>query len=45
MQRIIDANLNRLAEGLRVLEDVARFVLNNEPLDQELMALRHQLRE
>jgi hypothetical protein len=24
--RIIDSNLNRLAEGLRVLEDVARMV-------------------
>ncbi|MDP2743869.1 MAG: thiamine phosphate synthase, partial [Dehalococcoidia bacterium] len=45
MQRIIDANLNRLAEGLRVLEDVARFALNHEPLDRELRTLRHQLRE
>ncbi len=43
MQRIIDANLNRLAEGLRVLEDIARFALNDVPLTQELRSLRHQL--
>jgi thiamine-phosphate pyrophosphorylase len=45
MQRIIDANLNRLAEGLRVLEDIARFALNHEPLTRELRSLRHQLLE
>ena len=27
--RLLDANLNRLAEGLRYLEDVARFLLND----------------
>jgi thiamine-phosphate pyrophosphorylase len=45
MQRIIDANLNRLAEGLRVLEDIARFALNHEPLTRELRSLRHRLLE
>lgn len=45
MLRIIDANLNRAGEGLRVLEDVARFLLNDAPLSQELKALRHELRE
>ena len=29
MKRIIDVNLNRTAEGLRILEEISRFVLNN----------------
>jgi len=43
--RIIDANLNRLSEGLRLLEDVARFVLNDASLSQQLKVLRHDLAE
>jgi thiamine-phosphate pyrophosphorylase len=41
--RIIDANLNRSSEGLRVLEDVARFLLNDAELSQRLKTLRHDL--
>jgi len=41
--RIIDANLNRMGEGLRVLEDAARFLLNDAALSEELKALRHEL--
>ncbi len=41
--RIIDANLNRTGEGLRVLEDAARFLLNDAALSEELKALRHEL--
>jgi len=41
--RIIDANLNRSSEGLRVLEDVARFLLNDAELSQRLRTLRHTL--
>jgi thiamine-phosphate pyrophosphorylase len=41
--RIIDANLNRSSEGLRVLEDIARFLLNDAELSQRLRALRHDL--
>jgi thiamine-phosphate pyrophosphorylase len=41
--RIIDANLNRSSEGLRVLEDVARFLLNDAVLSQRLKTLRHDL--
>ncbi|MFU8795923.1 MAG: thiamine phosphate synthase [Dehalococcoidia bacterium] len=40
---MIDANLNRCSEGLRVMEDVARFVLNDTDLSQRLRALRHDL--
>ena len=41
--RIIDANLNRLAEGLRVLEEAARMILNDEVVTQRLKTLRHDL--
>jgi thiamine-phosphate pyrophosphorylase len=40
---MIDANLNRSSEGLRVLEDIARFLLNDAELSQRLKALRHDL--
>ncbi len=43
--RIIDANLNRASEGLRLLEDVARFILNDAGLSQQLRAMRHSLVE
>jgi len=41
--RIIDANLNRSSEGLRFLEDVARFLLNDATLSQQLRVMRHDL--
>lgn len=41
---IIDANLNRAREGLRVLEELARFVLRDELLSNRIKAMRHQLR-
>jgi len=40
---MIDANLNRCSEGLRVLEDVARFLLNDAELSQRLKTVRHDL--
>ena len=43
MFRLIDANLNRLSEGLRLLEDVARFILNDADLSSRLKAMRHDL--
>jgi thiamine-phosphate pyrophosphorylase len=43
LQRIVDANLNRAAEGLRVLEDIARFTLNDAALSQRLKIVRHEL--
>ena len=41
--RIIDANLNRVSEGLRVVEEVARFVLKDSKLTKELKEQRHKL--
>jgi len=43
MLRLIDANFNRLSEGMRLLEDVARFILNDAALSSRLKALRHDL--
>ncbi len=42
--RILDANLNRAAEGCRTLEDMARFHLESETLTQRLKTFRHQIR-
>jgi len=41
--RIIDANLNRIGEGLRFLEDVARLLLNDATLTQQLKTMRHEM--
>jgi len=41
--RIIDANLNRIGEGLRLLEDIARLLLNDAALTQQLKTMRHEL--
>jgi len=43
--RLLDANANRAREGLRVLEDLARFILDDAELTSELKHLRHALRE
>ena len=41
--RIIDASLNRIGEGLRLLEDLARLLLNDAVLTQQLKTMRHEL--
>ena len=41
LYRVIDANLNRLKEGIRVIEDMARYVNNNKTLSIQLKTLRH----
>lgn len=43
MKRIIDVNLNRATEALRILEEISRFVLDNEQMTTELKFLRHKL--
>jgi thiamine-phosphate pyrophosphorylase len=43
MLRIIDANLNRIGEGLRVLEEFARLMLDDAALTQTLKTMRHEL--
>lgn len=39
--RLIDANLNRLKEGLRVVEDIVRFVYGDASLTASLKEIRH----
>ena len=41
--RIIDANLNRAGEGLRVLEDMARLGLGDAAISEQLKKLRHRI--
>lgn len=44
LYRILDANANRAREALRVLEDAARFALNDAALSAQLKSARHELR-
>lgn len=39
---MIDANLNRLKEGIRVVEDIMRYRDNNKDLSSKLKSLRHK---
>jgi thiamine-phosphate pyrophosphorylase len=41
--RAIDANLNRYKEGLRVNEDIFRFICPNEKLRRQTRRLRHRI--
>ena len=41
--RVVDANFNRAAEGLRVCEDICRFLLNQRTWTSEYKKMRHQL--
>jgi hypothetical protein len=44
VQRILDANINRAAEGMRVLEDLARFLLDRKDLCGAIKQCRHEIR-
>ena len=39
--RLIDANLNRLREGIRVVEDIFRYIYNDKKTSTKLKNLRH----
>ncbi|HWJ02486.1 MAG TPA: hypothetical protein VNU93_02330, partial [Verrucomicrobiae bacterium] len=43
--RMMDANLNRVAEGLRVVEDVLRFGFEDQIACKAVRALRHRVRD
>lgn len=43
LKRIIDANLNRTTEALRVLEEIARFYLDDSALSTKLKNIRHEV--
>lgn len=41
--RILDANINRFLEGVRVCEEVARFILSEKKLTFEFKNIRHNV--
>src|SRR5436305_1949201 len=45
LARILDASANRAREGLRVVEDYARFALDDPGLTRRLKEVRHRLAE
>ncbi|SFV57034.1 Hypothetical alternative hydroxymethylpyrimidine phosphate kinase ThiD [hydrothermal vent metagenome] len=45
IERLIDANLNRLKEGIRVIEDINRYIRDDATLAYQLKQLRHKLQK
>lgn len=43
LKRIIDANLNRATEATRILEEIARFLLDDRDLAEKLKNIRHKI--
>lgn len=41
--KIIDASINRATEGLRVVEEILRFVYNDENTYKTLRSIRHKI--
>ncbi|MFH1063220.1 MAG: thiamine-phosphate pyrophosphorylase [Candidatus Omnitrophota bacterium] len=41
LDRLLDANANRLKEGLRVLEDITRFIIDDSRLTGQFKKIRH----
>lgn len=41
LYRLIDANLNRLKEGIRVIEDIYRYIFDNQEISKKLKEIRH----
>ena len=43
LKRILDANLNRATEAARILEEIARFLLDDKDLSEKLKNIRHKI--
>lgn len=43
LKRIVDANLNRATEAVRILEEIARFLLDDKNLSEKFKNIRHEL--
>jgi len=43
IKRILDANINRAKEGLRVCEEITRFILEDKSLTSSLKKIRHNI--
>jgi len=41
--RLVDANLNRAKEGLRVCEDIMRLIVNDKNSTKRLKEIRHRI--
>lgn len=41
--RILDVNINRAKEALRICEEITRFILKNRALTKQLRAIRHKI--
>ena len=41
--RVLDANLNRAIEGVRVCEEITRFIIRNPALTLEFKRIRHRI--
>lgn len=42
--RLIDANINRCKEGIRVVEDIYRYIFDNKEIASKLKELRHRIK-
>ena len=42
--RLLDANLNRLVEGIRCVEDIFRYIFDDKTTSSKLKSLRHKAR-
>ncbi|MDX9702426.1 MAG: thiamine-phosphate pyrophosphorylase [Candidatus Auribacterota bacterium] len=45
IKRIIDANCNRTREGLRVIEEIGRFLLDDKSIYAQIKTIRHSFCE
>jgi len=45
IERILDANINRCVEGLRVVEEIVRFIIENKKLTEKIKKLRDKIRQ
>lgn len=45
IERIIDVNQNRCVEGLRVIEEYARFLIEDKALSSSIRTMRHDIRK
>ena len=44
-ERLIDANINRLREGLRVIEDIHRYIYDDADISSAVKNLRHTIQK
>jgi thiamine-phosphate pyrophosphorylase len=45
LYRILDVNVNRASEGVRVIEDLFRFYFEDEDITEKCRIMRHTLRK